>query len=240
MPGPLLGALHTRPTLFFKTIDWSRYKENLCFYDDIERLRNLTNIQLGIGSRNCILVHDETLGGRVNVRINKWLCKGGEVKPMNAHNQPSIPDWKENSLLHSDVKKTRQNLQFKWNPKVYHVKTFMWKKSPACSLFSTEWTFPRMLGIGHSARWWERMQHLGVTDSDVQISTIWAGPNSILLAMKITHCFWRLPGLRKLEHRKDLNIRLKMICSVSPGFLSPHNTLELGFRISVCCLLTFK
>lgn len=177
MPGPLLGALHTRPTLFFKMIDWSRYKENLCFYDDIERLRNLTNIQLGIGSRNCILVHDETLGGRVNVRINKWLCKGDEVKPMNEHNQPSIPDWKENSLLHSDVKKTGQNLQFKCNPKVYHVKTFMWKKSPACSLFSTEWTFPRMLGIGHSARWWKRMQHLGVTDSDVQISTIWAGPN---------------------------------------------------------------
>ena len=48
-------------------------KKTSAFTDDIERLSNLTNIQLGIGSRNCIFFHDETLGGRVSVQIKKMI-----------------------------------------------------------------------------------------------------------------------------------------------------------------------
>ena len=145
------------------------------FADNTDKLSDLINIQPGIGSRKCILFHDETLGRWVGVRMNKWLCKGGRVnKWMNEYHQLRIPDWKEKSLLHSHVKKTGQHLQFKCYPKVYHVKTFMWKHSQIHSLFLNRMNFPK------TARNWQqcnrvRGQLISVTDSDIQISTAWRG-----------------------------------------------------------------
>ena len=166
--------------------------------DDTEKLSNLINAQPGIGSRKCILLHDQTLGRWVGVWMNKWLCNGGRVnKWMNEYHQLRTPYWKEKSVLHSDVKKTGQNLQFKCYPKVYHMKTFMRKHSQIHSLFLNRRNFPKTAG-----NW---RQGNRVRGTAYQFHRLEGVQTSILLAVETAHCFWRLPGLWKLESWKHLS-----------------------------------
>lgn len=195
--------------------------------DDTEKLSNLINTQPGIGPRKCILLHDETLGRWVGVWMNKWLCNGGRVnKWMNEYHQLRTPDWKEKSLLYSDVKKTGKNLQFKYYPKVYHMKTFMWKHSQIHSLFLKKRNFPKTAG-----NW---RQGNRVRGTALSVSQTWRGSNqhpsscrnsTLLLETARALETWEL---KRFEHLIDDDLQCV------PLAFSGHKILRAGLRISLC------
>lgn len=198
------------------------------FADDTEKLSNLINIQPGIGSSKCILFHDETLGRWVGVWMNKWLYEGGRVnKWMNEYHQLRIPDWNKKSLLHSDVKKTAQNLQFKCYPKVYHGKTFMGKHSQMHSLFLNRMNFPKTARNRLQSNK-VRGQLVSVTGGDIQ-APLEGLQTSILPAVETTRCFRRLPGLwkRELERCEHLiDDDLQCVPLASSGHMIPRAGLQ--------------
>lgn len=215
-------TLHTRPPLLFKTVEVGAMKTST-FADDTEKLSNLINIQPGIGSSKCILFHDETLGRWGGVWMNKWLYKGGRVnKWMNEYHQLRIPDWNEKSLLHSDVKKTAQTLQFKCYPKVYHVKTFMWKHSQIHSLFPNRMNFPKTARNRQQCNK-VRGQLVSVTGGDIQAPLEGFRPASFQLWKQHT-AFGDCPGFGNLTTRKMWAFDRWWSVLRAPGFLRPYDT----------------